>query len=70
MKVATYIVLFEDHTSRKFNTLESLVESLEDIDALNVTDYFSKRSNNHLTNRAYPYQALTSHGDLCLISLQ
>ena len=36
----TYVVHFQDESCKFFSTLESLVEHLEDMDALNCSEFF------------------------------
>ena len=64
MKNATkYVVMFEDQTSVKYQHLETLLENLEDQDALNVANYFDYSA----PKRKYPFQALFSTGEMVMI---
>ena len=58
-----YAIVYTDASRRYFQTLETLVDSLEDLDALNVSEYFGEYDNAYHQE----FNAIDNQGEACLI---
>jgi len=63
MRKQTYVVLFQDQSQVYCQSLDNVIDYLDELDGLNVTQYFEEF-------RPYPYQALDRDGDLCIVSAE
>ena len=60
-----YAIVYTDESRRYFQTLETLVDSLDDLDSLNVTEYFGDYDNTYHQE----FNAIDNLGESCLVVL-